>query len=206
MSTIIKIIALVYFQIIYINCNAKCNKETILPPSSKYHCSGLVIEDMTNSGDTHCCLWKFIDKGNKEITRCSSINQAQFDDLSGYIEKKRKSNNSIYNELEIECVKDQQLYCSNVVLDEEDIPDCSKLAIYIEDDKYCCRWKFKDSKNHHKSNNYCASINEFEFLNIKSYVTYKNDHPDQRYDELSIECINKFLKIRELLYLLFLIF
>ena len=204
MSSIIKTITLAFFQIIYINCNAKCNKETILPPSSKYHCSGLIIEDMTNSGDTHCCLWKYIDQGNKETTRCSSISEEQYNNLSSYIAKKR--NQPQYKQLEIECTKDQQLYCSNVVLDEEDIDDCSKLKISIEDDKFCCRWKFKDSKNHHKNNNYCASINEFEFLNIKSYVTYKNEHPDQRYDELSIDCVNKLLKIRGLLYLLFLIF
>ena len=203
MSSIIKIITLAFFQIVNINCIAKCNKETILPPSSKYHCSGLIIENMTNSGDTHCCLWKYFDQGNKETTRCSSISQEQYYNLSAYIEKKRKLPQ--YKQLEIECTKDQLLYCSNVVLDEEDIGDCSKLQISIEDDKFCCRWKFKDSKNHHKNNNYCASINEFEYLNIKSYVRYKNDHPDQRYDQLSIECVNKFLKIRRLLYLLFLI-
>ena len=202
MSPIIKIITLLLFQIIYISCNAKCNKETILPPSSKYHCSGLKIENMTNGDDTHCCLWKYIDQGNKEVSRCSSINENQYNDLTGYI--KRKSGD--YNNLEIECTDDQKLYCSNVVLDEEDIPDCSKLAISIEDDKFCCRWKFKDSDNHNKNNNYCASINEFEYMNIKSYVRYKNDHPRQRYDYLSIDCINNFLKIRELLYLLFLIF
>jgi hypothetical protein len=205
MSSIIKIITLASFLIIYINCNAKCNKETILPPSSKYHCSGLIIENMTNSGDTHCCLWKYIDQGNKETTRCSSISQIQFDTLSQYIQKKRNNSNYNYTQLEIECTKDQKLYCSNVVLDEEDIKNCSELKISIEDDKFCCRWKFKDSKNHHKNNNYCASINEFEYLNIKSYVTYKENHPDQRYDELSIDCVNKFLKRKELLNLLFLI-
>ena len=202
MSAIIKIITLTYFQIIYINCNARCNKETNLPPTSKYHCSGLIISDMTNVGDTHCCLWKYIDQGNKEVTRCSSINQTQYDDLVGYISKKRKQ----YNDLEIECTEDQKLYCSNIVLDEEDIADCSSLAISIKGDSYCCRWEFRDTDNHNKNNNYCASINEFEYYNIKSYVNYKNEHPLQRYDKLSIDCANEFLKLKELLFLLFLFF
>ncbi len=203
MSSIIKITTLVFFQILYINCNARCNKETNQSPTSKYHCSGLVIEGMTNSGDTHCCLWRYIDQENKEITRCSSINQNQYNNLEAYIDYKRS--NPLYNQLEIECTKDQKLYCSNIVLDEEDIDDCTKLAISFEDDKYCCRWKFKDSENHNKRNNYCASINEFEYFNIKSYVSYKNDHPLQRYDELSIDCANKFLRLTGVLYLLSLI-
>ena len=203
MSSFIKIITLVFFQIIYISCNARCNKETDQSPTSKYHCSGLIIEPMTNEGDTHCCLWKYIDQENKEITRCSSINQIQYDNLDAYIETKRTKNQ--YNQLEIECTKDQKLYCSNIVLDEEDIPDCSGLAISFEGDSYCCRWKFKDSENHNKKNNYCASINEFEYYNIKSYISYKNDHPLQRYDELSIDCSNNFLRLKDVLYLLFLI-
>ena len=203
MSSIIKIIILLFFQIIYISCNAKCNKETTQPPSSKYHCSGLQIDEMTNKGDTHCCLWKYLDSENKEVSRCSSISKFQYNNLDEYIEKKR--NTTQYNKLKIECTRDQKIYCSNVVLDEEDIGDCSNLVIPDKDDSFCCRWKFKDSKNYHKTNNYCASINEFEYYNIKSYVSYKNDHPDQRYDELSIDCSNKLIKFREVLYLLFLI-
>ena len=205
MSLIIKITTLVFFQIIYISCNAICNKETNQSPTSKYHCSGLKIEPMTNFGDTHCCLWKYINQENKEITRCSSINQYQFNNLDAYIAKKINSNNTIYNQLEIECTKDQKLYCSNIVLDEEDIADCSSLAISFEDDYYCCRWKFKDSENHNKNNNYCASINEFEFYIIKSYVSYKNNHPLQRYNDLSIDCANKFLRLTKVLSLLYLI-
>ena len=121
---------------------------------------------MTNHGDTHCCLWKYIDQENKQTARCSSISEDQFNNLDAYIERKR--NNSQYNQLEIECTSDQKLYCSNVVLDEEDIADCSQLAISFEDDSYCCKWKFKDSENHNKNNKYCASINEFEYYNIKS--------------------------------------
>ena len=203
MSSIIKIIILAFFQTIYINCDVKCNKATILPPSSKYHCSGLTIEEMTSLGDKYCCLWKFIDEGNKEVTRCSSISEDQYKNLTGYIKKKEST--GVYKKLEIECTKDQEKYCSNVVLDEDDIPDCSELKISFEDDKFCCRWIFKDSKNHYKTNNYCASINEFEYLNIKSYIRYKNDHPDQRYDELTIDCVNKFLQKSKLLNLLFLI-
>ena len=203
MSSIIKIFTLIFFQIIYISCHAICNKETNQSPTSKFHCSGLKIEPTTNLGDTHCCLWKFIDEENKEITRCSSISEDQYNNLDLYIEKKR--NMTQYNQLEIECTKDQSLYCSNIVLDEEDIADCSTLAIPFEGDSFCCRWKFKDSENYNKNNNYCASINEFEYYNIKSYVSYKNDHPLQRYDQLSIDCANKFLGLTEVLYLLFLI-
>ena len=203
MSSIIKIITLAFFQIIYIYCNTNCNKETILPPSSKFHCSGLKIDPTTNLGDKYCCLWKFIDEGNKEITRCSSISEDQYINMTSYIQRKR--NFTQYKGLEIECTKDQVKYCSNVVLDEDDIPDCSVLKISFEDDKFCCRWIFKDSDNHYKKNNYCASINEFEYLNINSYIRYKNDHPNQRYDELTIDCVNKFLKKSGLLYLLFLI-
>ena len=195
-----------FYQLININCNAKCNKETNLAPFLKYHCSGLIIDEFTNKNDTHCCLWRFIEENNETnstriITRCSSINQNQFNNLESYIQRKRKT----YLNLEIECTEDQKLYCSNVVLDEEDIDDCNTLAISIEDDKFCCRWQYKDSTNHHKNNNYCASINEFEYLNIKSYIRYKNDHPDQRYDELRIDCNSIFLKLTGVLYLLFLI-
>ena len=207
MSIIIITFFIFFYQIINIYCNAKCNKETNLAPTLKYHCSGLTIDNFTNEGDTHCCLWKYVEENKennstKTITRCSSINQNQYDGLEAYIKKKRNQN---YLNLEIECTDDQKLYCSNVVLDEEDIDDCSKLLISIEDDKFCCRWIFKDSTNHHKNNNYCASINEFEYLNIKSYIRYKNDHPDQRYDDLSIDCTSRILKLTGVLYLLFLI-
>ena len=189
---------LIFGKVLYIYCNAKCNKETNLSPSSKYHCSGLIIDEFTNKGDKYCCLWKYTDEYSKTINRCSSINENQFINLTGYIKKKTDK----YHSLKIECIQDQKLYCSNVVLDEDDIDDCSKLAISIKDDKFCCRWQYKDSTNHHRNNNYCASINEFEYLNINYYIRYKNDHPDQRYDDLTIDCKSQILKVFFAIYLL----
>ena len=197
MSIILKMFFLIFYKILYIYCEVKCNKETNLSPSSKYHCSGLSIDGNTNKGDKYCCLWTFIEN-SKKINRCSSISENQFLNLTEYI--KRKSKN--YTNINIECTQDQYLYCSNVVLDEEDIDDCSKLPIYIEDDMFCCRWQYKDSTNNHKNNNYCASINEFEYLNINYYIRYKNDHPDQRYDDLTIDCKSQILKVFFAIYLL----
>jgi len=183
------------FKFSTIYCKVFCNKQTTLPPENKYHCSGLEISETGNTiGDTHCCYWQFFDKDeNKTKARCSSISKSQFDNLDAYIKKKVNKDN--YTDLKIECTDDQKLYCSNVVLDEEEsIDNCTDLKISIEDDKFCCRWIYKNSKSHYKINNYCASINEYEYLTIKDYIRYKNDHPNQRYDELTIDCLGKYLK------------
>ena len=201
MSFIFKICILLNIFIDTIYCEVLCNKETYLPPKTEYHCSGLKINLYANEGEKYCCLWKFYDlEQNKIINRCSSISQIQYDNLDAYIQRKVEK----YPNLEIKCTDDQILYCSNVVLDEEDIDDCSKLGIPHEYDKYCCKWNYKDSTNNYKVNDYCASINEYEYLTIKYYVKYKNDASEQRYDELTIDCFGTFIKIYIFLYLLFL--
>ena len=184
-----------------------CNKQTYLPPETEYHCSGLEINQDLNKGDKYCCLWIFTDEvENKTITRCSSIRQDQFDNLDQYIAKKTNiSNSNPYKDLIIKCLADQRLYCSNVVLDEDDIPDCSKLGISFEGDKFCCRWNYKDSSTRNKKvNDYCASINEYEYLTINSYISYKNNAPDQRYDDLTIDCLGTSFKINKILYFFYL--
>ena len=201
MSIIYKLFIILDIKLILISCIIYCNKQTYLPPESEYHCSGLVINQGVNPGDTHCCLSTYEDEAeNKTISRCSSISQSQFNDLDAYIIKKSAKLKNI----DIKCRPDQKLYCSNVVLDEEDIDDCSKLAISIEDDSFCCRWIYRDSSSRNKKvNNYCASINEYEYLTIDSYVLYKNNHPQQRYDDLTIDCLGSSLKIKNLLKILF---
>jgi len=186
----IKIFFIINFQIIYINCVAFCNKETNLPPSSEYHCSGLEINNITNGDDKYCCFWKFIDNiTNKEITRCASISEDQFKNLDEYINYKSTK----YKNINIKCAESQNIYCSNIVLDEEQITECKDLPIYNSKDKYCCRWTFEDSDNYNKKNDYCASINEFEYLNIKQYIKYKNEDPEQRYEKLQINCEAKYI-------------
>ena len=202
MEKLIQILFIIFVQITVINCSVSCNKETNLPPFLEYHCSGLPINNATNKGDKYCCLWTFIDNlTQKEINRCSSISESQFKNLTQYIEKKRGQN---YTNLNIKCVEDQQFYCSNIVLDEEQITNCSELQIYNDDDKYCCRWTFEDSNNYQKKNDYCASINKFEYMNIKKYIQYKNNDPDQRYDNLKIDCKEKYLSLLIIFRILFL--
>ena len=199
MSFIFKIYFLLNIFIDTIYCEYFCNKYSYFSPETEYHCSGLKINP--NKGDECCCLWKFFDLGeNKTITRCSSISRDQYNNLDGYIQ--RKSSN--YSNLEIRCTDDQILYCSNIVLDEEDFKDCSKLGIPFKDDKFCCKWHYKDSTNNYKVNDYCASINEYEYLTIEYYIRYKNDAPDQRYDDLTIDCLGTFIKIYEFFFLLLL--
>ena len=181
---ILKIFIICYFQILFIKCLSLCNKETNSPPYSEYHCSGLKIDPSTHKNDTYCCLWTFIDNyTNKERSRCSSINENQFTKLHEYIVNKTEK----YTNLNIKCVQSQEIFCSNVVLNEEQIEECSILPVSNSKDKYCCRWKFEDAKNYNKKNDYCASINNFEYLNIKKYVKYKNDDPEQRYNNLKID-------------------
>ena len=182
---------IINFQSLLINCFPLCNKETNVPPSSEYHCSGLIIDNVTNTNDKYCCLWTFTDNSsNKEIRRCSSIDEDQYENLNEYIKIKAEK----YNDLNIKCVKNQKIFCSNIVLDEEQVSDCNQLPISNIKDKYCCRWTFEDSQNYQKKNDYCASINEFEYLNIKQYIKYKNEAPEQRYENLKIDCKTKFIE------------
>ena len=44
-----------------------------------------------------------------------------------------------YQDLVIKCVEDQKIFCSNVVLDEDEINNCNILAINI----LCCEYKKK---------------------------------------------------------------
>ena len=181
---------IINFQSLLINCFPLCNKETNVPPSSEYHCSGLLINNITNTNDKYCCLWTFTDNSsNKEIRRCSSIDEEQFNNLDEYIKIKAQK----YNDLTIKCDKSQRIFCSNIVLDEENASDCNNLPISNLKDKYCCRWTFEDSQNYQKKNDYCASINEFEYLNIKQYIKYKNEDPEQRYEKLQINCEAKYI-------------
>ena len=190
MVKILNIIFLISFLIIIINCIGICNKLTNVPPESEFHCSGLKIDSLMNMDDKYCCYWSFKDNiTNKIISRCSSIDENQYNNLDEYILNKRK----IYNNLDIKCVENQKIFCNNIVLNEEEINDCKALAIPNSKDIYCCRWKFEDSKNYNKKNNYCASINKFEYLNIKKYVEYKNKDPEQRYENLEIECLSNFI-------------
>ena len=206
MSKSLNIIFLICLEIIFITCFTICNKQTNLPPSSEYDCSGLLIDQFTNKDDKYCCYWHFVDQTTqKEVNRCSSINEYQFNNLDNYTMVKRNS----YQDLVIKCVEDQKIFCSNVVLDEDEINNCNILAISNEKDKYCCRWKFEDKNNYNKKNDYCASINKFEYLNIKRYIEYKVEDPDQKYAKLSIDCIGKFTfmkKIKVFLNILLLFF
>ena len=204
MSILISIKIMFFLFIINANCKIFCNEGTNVAPESEYHCSGLPI-NRDNDGtkdDIFCCLWTYIDDGTSQTkTRCSSISNDQFNDLENYKIKKRAKNIT-----DIKCVEDQKLYCSNIILDEDIIDDCSKLAISTKKDIKCCKWHFKDSSNQGKINDYCASINEYEFLTIKSYVFYKNAHPDQRYDELTIDCRHFFPKMKYIFMLTIIIF
>ena len=184
----------------YIKCiNVQCSSDTDGKPSSKYHCSGLIINQ---PGDSHCCLWKFVDTNtNKSVTRCSSISEKQFNDLDAYILKK----SSNYNDLEIECTADQEVYCSNILLDQEHISNCNELPIYDTKDKFCCRWQFTDNTYDQKSNDYCASINEYQFITIQLYVNYKEKKGNGRYDALSIDCFGVYINnLKKFLYILLL--
>ena len=206
MYRIFIILIINYSQIVFIKSRPLCNKETISPPFSEFHCSGLKIDSSTHENDKYCCYWSFVDNStNKETKRCSSINENQFEKLKEYIYNKTKK----YQDLDIKCVKNQEIFCSNVVLDEEQIGECKKLPISNSKDKYCCRWKFEDSYNYNKKNDYCASINKFEYLNIKQYIKYKNDDPEQRYDNLKIDCKSKNISEENLgliIYFIFLLF
>ena len=202
MKIIINIIMIFSLSLLtIINCLSLCNKETNLPPTSEYHCSGLKIDNSTNANDLYCCYWSFyVNTTNKNIGRCSSINSFQFTHLNEYITNKTKQ----YNKLNIKCVEDQKIYCSNIILDEEQTTNCRELPISNSKDKYCCRWTFEDTDNYNKKNDYCASINEFEYLYIKEYITYKVEDPKQRYDKLKIDCKGSFLHIYIIIVILFL--
>ena len=193
MKIIVKTLIISFFQIMLIKCITVCNKNTNVPPTSEYHCSGLKIDTSLDlyKDDKYCCFWTYMDSAtNKVINQCSSINEKQFNELDEYIYNKTLGK---YKGLDIKCVEDQKIYCSNVVLDEEEISNCNDLAIYIPKDKYCCRWMFEDSENYMKKNDYCASINDFEYLNIKQYIEYKTEDPEQRYNNLKIDCKGEYI-------------
>lgn len=177
-----------------------CSKATDGKPSSPFHCSGLNI---TEPGDSHCCLWKFYDKqNNKNMTRCSSIREDQYQNLHGYI----LNRTSKYPNLDIQCSGDQTLYCSNILFDQEHIDNCQKLPISDAKDRYCCRWSFKDNTNNGKSNYYCASITDYQYITINDYLDYKEKHGNGRYDDLSIDCEDFFINLSSSLYILLFIF
>ena len=56
-----------------------------------------------------------------------------------------------------------------------------------------------------KKNDYCASINEFEYLNIKEYIKYKSEDKSQRYDNLEIDCREYFISFSKMYILSFII-
>ena len=118
----IKILFLVFSLILFVSSIPYYNKELYNSPDSEYHCSRLTVNDNLNISDAHCCFWKFTDPETIEtIKRCSSIGQNQIDGLNEYIANKAKQ----YKNLEIKCTENQNLYCNNPVLDDEEIDDCS---------------------------------------------------------------------------------
>ena len=180
----IEIIIFFFFCVnIYIICHSvECSKDADGNPYSKYHCSGLNIVD---DGDTYCCLWKFFDTDkNKSVARCSSISDFQFNDLDAYITKKK----STYQDLDIQCTEDQEIYCSNILMDQEHFNNCNDLPVSDPKDKYCCRWQFTDNNYDAKQYDYCASVSEYQYMTIYQYVNYKEDKGDGKYDYLSIDC------------------
>ena len=107
-----KIIILFSLYLYIYSYNLQCNKIYSESPFSPHHCSGLNI---SVEGDTHCCLWKFYDNDSKEnVTRCSSIDSEQFQNLTKYIQKKITRDN--YTNLDIQCADQETLFCSNVLL------------------------------------------------------------------------------------------
>ena len=170
----------------------QCNKINVEFPRSEFDCSGLEIINPNGTNDTHCCLWTYVDDNtNENKARCSSIDQAQFNNLTGYIERKKVN----YTKLDIKCTEDQKLYCSNMLYDQEHINDCRTLKISQASDSFCCRWKFKDNKNNNKKMNYCASISEYQFITIEEYIKYKENKKDSKYGDLSIDCSAQFINI-----------
>ena len=170
----------------------QCNKMNIEFPRSEFDCSGLEITNSNGGNDTHCCIWTYIDNDtNEKKARCSSIDQKQFNNLTAYIERKKKN----YTELDIKCTEDQKLYCSNMLYDQESINDCRTLKISQSSDSYCCRWKFKDYKNNNKKMNYCASISEYQYITIEEYIKYKENKKSSKYSDLSIDCSAKLFNI-----------
>ena len=188
MSIKIYFLLILNIKIILSEIQLSCNNKTRIVPDSKYQCSGLKIDD---KNDNHCCLWKFTSpKTNKTVSRCSSISESQYSELDKYISKKRSNGN--YSDLTIQCTGDDALYCSNELLDDEKIDDCSHLKTYGED-TFCCKWEYKDAKSNMKKK-YCASMKQFEFNNIEEYIKYKNIYADNIYKDLKINCFYQFLK------------
>ena len=112
-------------------------------------------------------MWKYFNKiANKTVTRCSSINLNQYNNLDQYIARKTVN----YTNLDIKCVNDQKLYCSNIVLDEEEPENCEELKISSAGDTHCCEWYLKNSNK--EVSNYCASIDNYQYETIKNYIKY----------------------------------
>ena len=196
----LELISFFVFSLFFnIKCyDIQCSSETDGHPSSAFHCSGLNIK---KEGDSHCCLWKFYDKeSNTNVSRCSSISESQYINLHEYIYNKTVN----YSNLDIQCSGDQRIYCSNILFDQEYIPDCRKLPVSDKKDKFCCRWKFKDNTNDGKKNSYCASINEYQYLTIKHYVDYKKMKGNGRYDKLKIDCFSRYITRGTVFYILLL--
>ncbi len=197
MNFFFKLFLILDITIILIDCYSTkvyCNTKTI-PPLSKYDCSGLIINNVSHPDDTHCCIWKYFNKiANKTVTRCSSINLNQYNNLDQYIARKIVN----YTDLDIKCVDDQKLYCSNIVLDEEEPENCEELKISNSGDTYCCEWYIKDSNK--EVSNYCASIDNYQYATIKNYIKYKKK--DKKYKDLKIDCFGNYFKIIRYFYLL----
>ena len=66
MSKSLKIIFFICLEIIIITCFTLCNKQTNLPPSSEYDCSGLIIDQLTNKDDKYCCYWNICRSKNSK--------------------------------------------------------------------------------------------------------------------------------------------
>ena len=199
MNYFFKVYLLLNINILFIYC-VYCNTKTI-PPKTEYHCSGLTISPDTHPQDTHCCLWRYNNtQTNKIVYRCSSISRVQYNNLTGYIQRKTAN----YSNLDIRCVGDQELYCSNILLDDESPGDCKKLKIDNHQDTHCCKWDFKDSTSNNKVNSFCASIDQYQYETISEYIDYKSKN--KKYKDLEIDCHGNYFKIIVYFYLLLLLF
>ncbi len=167
-------------------------------PRSKYECAGLIKD----SGKTHCCLFNASDSKLK----CEPLNNTEYGNLEEHTTKKKNEMN--YSYLYIDCAENETIYCSNILLDQDSNFDCKSLKIYESKDEYCCRWKYKDKNNNHKPMDYCASINEFQYLNIKAYIKYKEKQQKNKhyYEDLEIDCLSNFWQINIKKYLVLIFF
>ncbi len=185
-----------------------CNNDSyIVTPSSKYHCSGLLIDQEAFPNHEYCCYWKFTDKSkaDSEVNTCISITDEQYNDLPAYISLLE----SKYENLIIDCQIPQRLYCNNPLIDEEIDNNTNNYfcsSRYIEDnnseDSHCCKWKYKDSNNGNSEVEKCLSINEDLFNKVVKFVEEKNEDINSGFSELSIDCHSGYLTKANLLLLL----